>query len=147
MWQHGYGGAPGTGSDGGLRLCLLCCWKMQKDVIYPAASTSSFALSAQGPKCCFYSQHLWICKAEWAYWEPEKRSLEIYWNLLGTEEDTHAGTQKSWCAGHASFWAQVSHAMYLTARALMAQTRTEFGCTSTSPCTKLLTFVQVNCKT
>lgn len=58
----------------------------------------------------------------------------------------HKGTEKSWCAGHASFWAQVSHAMYLRARALMAQTGTEFGYTSISPYTKLLTFVQVNGK-
>lgn len=93
MWQHGYGGAPGTGPDGRLRLWLLCWRKMQKVLICPAGSTSSFALLAQGPKCCFYSQNLWIFKAEWAYWEPEKCSLAMYWNLSGTEEGAHAGTQ------------------------------------------------------
>lgn len=59
----------------------------------------------------------------------------------------HTGTEKSWCALHVSCWAQVSHATYLRARALTAQTGMEFGYPSISPYTKLLTFVQVNCKT
>ncbi|KAJ7414104.1 hypothetical protein WISP_86476 [Willisornis vidua] len=47
--------------------------------------------SAQDQKCHFHRQHLWIGKADWEDWEPEKCSLEMCWNLSGIGEDNHAG--------------------------------------------------------